>query len=108
MRHMRATIGLEKKYLHMVFINLENAYDKLAREVLWWTMTKKDIPKIYITIEQDMCREVKIQVRTCGGTVEDSPFTIGLHQGLTLSPFLFSALNEITRSIHKACLGACC
>lgn len=34
-----------RKDLHMVFIDLERAYDKLPRDVFWWAMTRKGIPK---------------------------------------------------------------
>ena len=43
----------------MVVIDLKKAYDKVLRNVLWWAMTKKDIPKKYINIVQIMYREVK-------------------------------------------------
>ena len=43
--------------LHIVFIDLKIAYDKISREVLWWIMTKKGISKKYKNIVQDKYRE---------------------------------------------------
>ena len=70
-----------KRNLHMIFIDLEKTYDKMPREVLWWTLMKKGVPIKYIDIIKDIYDEVVANVRTCGGMTSDFSITIGLHQG---------------------------
>lgn len=39
----------------MVFIDLEQVYDKVLRQLIWWTLKEKDILIGYIL---DMCERV--------------------------------------------------
>ncbi|XP_026498876.1 uncharacterized protein LOC113402778 [Vanessa tameamea] len=42
------------KNLHMVFIDLEKAYDRVPREVLWWALKEKGLPGKYVELVRAM------------------------------------------------------
>ncbi|KAL6532678.1 hypothetical protein OROHE_014100 [Orobanche hederae] len=95
---------VNRRTLHQVFeffIDLEKAYDKVPREVLWWALAKKDVSRKYIDIIKDMYEGASTSVRTNVGRTEEFPITIGVHQGSALSPFLFAiVMDELTRGIQ--------
>jgi hypothetical protein len=41
----------------MVFIDLEKAYDKISRNVMWWALEKHIVPTKYVTLIKDMYRD---------------------------------------------------
>ena len=98
----------QKKDLHMVFIDLEKAYDKVPRKVMWWALDRKKVPTKYVTLTKDMYENVVTSVRACDSKTNDFPLKIGLHQGSALSPYIFTlVVDEITRDIQGEILGVC-
>jgi hypothetical protein len=85
----------------MIFIDLEKAYDKVPRNVLWWALQKHKVSTKYITLIKDMYDNVVISVRTSDGDTNDFSINIRLHQWSALSSYLFAlVMDEVTRDIQ--------
>jgi hypothetical protein len=90
----------QKKDLHMVFIDLKKAYDKIPMNVMWWALDKHKVPAKYVTLIKDMYNNVVTSVRTNDGNTDYFLIKIELHQGSALSPYLFAlVMDEVTRNI---------
>ena len=90
-----------KKDLHMVFIDLEKPHDRVPREVLWECLGKKGVSVAYILAVKDIYEGVQTSIRNSAGDMKYSLIDIRLHQGLALSPFLFTIImDELTRKIQ--------
>ncbi|XP_028030396.1 uncharacterized protein LOC114243195 [Bombyx mandarina] len=75
--------------LHMVFVDLEKAYDRAPKAVLWWVLNEKGIPGKYVRLICAMYSRARMYVRTAAGNSDEFSVAVGLHQGSALSPYLF-------------------
>jgi len=79
---LRKLMGMyrdRKVDLHMVFIDLEKAYDRVPREILWSCLEKKGVLPWYIQVIKDMYAGGRTSVRTPGGVTNDFLVGMGLH-----------------------------
>jgi hypothetical protein len=54
MRQLMERCREQKKRLAYDFIDLEKAYDKVPRNVMWWALQKHKVLSKYITLIKDM------------------------------------------------------
>jgi hypothetical protein len=91
----------QKKDMYMIFIDLENAYDKVPRNVMSWILQTHKVSSKYITLIKDMYDNVVTSVRISNGDTNDFLINIGLHQGSALISYLFAlVMDEVTRDIQ--------
>jgi Reverse transcriptase (RNA-dependent DNA polymerase) len=86
----------------MIFIDLEKAYDKVSRNIMWWMLEKKWVPTNYVTLIKDTYTNIVTCIRACDGKSDAFSIKIGLHQGSALSPYIFTlVMDEITKDIQR-------
>lgn len=89
--------------LHMVFIDLEKAFDHVPRDLIWESLKQQLVPECYIELIQDMYQSVTTQVLSPAGRSEKFEIKVGVHQGSTLSPLLFNnVMNHLTKHCQKS------
>jgi hypothetical protein len=63
-RQLMERCRVQKKDMHMVFIDLEMSYDKVSSNVMWWALQKYKVSTKYNTLIKDMYDNVVTSVRT--------------------------------------------
>ena len=83
---------LQKKYLvvgkliYMAFVELEKAFERVPRKVIWWTMRKLGVEERIVKLVQGMYKNVRSRVRVGEGLSDEFKVKVGVHQGSVLSP----------------------
>ena len=88
LRQLQEKCREKNKDLHIVFVDLEKAFDRIPRDMIWWCLRRKGVPEEYVKIVQYMYRSCKTKVVTQKGETEYFAIEVGLHQGAALSPLL--------------------
>ena len=65
LQQLHEKCGGKNTDVHMSFVELEKAFDKIPRDLIWWCLRNKIAPEEYVKIVQDMYRSSKTQVYIC-------------------------------------------
>ena len=96
MRQVQEKHQAKKKKLYYAFVDLEKAFDRVAREVVRWALRKLGVDEWLIRTVMALYTEACTIVRT--GLSESLEVKVGLHQGSVLSPLLFAAVMDVVSS----------
>ena len=77
------------KDLFLTFIDLEKAYDRVPRDLVYWRLRRRRVPERLVRLEEATYHGASAVVRTTHGRTDEFLIKVGLHQGSGLSPFLF-------------------
>ena len=77
------------KILYMAFVDLEKAFDRVPRKVIWWSLEAW-----IVRLVQGMYANARSCVRVGEGYSEEFEVKVGVHQGSVLSPLLFIIVLE--------------
>lgn len=82
------------KRLYMAFVDLEKAFDRVPRKVIWWALRKLGVEEWIVRLVQGMYANARSCVRVGDGYSEEFEVRVGVHQGSVLSPLLFIIVLE--------------
>ena len=82
------------KTLYFAFVDLEKAFDRVPRKVLWWAMRSLGISEWVVRLVQGMYNNARSKVRVGDSYSEEFGVGVGVHQGSVLSPLLFIIVLE--------------
>jgi hypothetical protein len=100
-RQMQEKFLNGKKDLWMAFVDLEKAFDRVPRQVVWWALRKMGVEEWLVKVIQAMYDGATTAVRLETGESGEFPVRVGVHQGSVLSPLLFIIVLEALSRVFK-------
>ena len=94
------------KPLYCAFVDLQRAFDSANRRAIWYKLSLNKISSKVITLIRNMYDKIKVCVKGTNQSNNDDESTcffksrVGVFQGESLSPFLFSMyLNDLSEEL---------
>ena len=83
------------KRLYKAFVDLEKAFDRVPRKVIWWALRKLGVEEWIVQLFHGMYANAGSDFRVGEGFSQEFEVKVGVHQGSVLSPLLFIIVLEV-------------
>ena len=94
----------KNRNLYFAFVDLEKAFDRVPRKVLWWALRKVGVPEWIVRVVQIMYQSARSKVKVNNSYSDVFNVQAGVHQGSVLSPLLFIiVLEALSREFSTGC-----
>ena len=94
LRQLQERYLVKKRDLWMAFVDLEKAFDRVPRDVIWWALRELGVEEHVVSVIQTMYSKASTVVKLGAGESREFEVRVGVHQGSVLSPLLFIAVLE--------------
>ena len=96
------TAKLQRKELYLAFIDFRKAFDTVDRQLLWETLGKIGLDSNTIDILKSLYKTHKRKIHTINGWTDWIDCSIGVKQGCTISPLLFSLfISDLSDKLNQ-------
>ena len=93
-QQMQEKFLVKKKELWMAFWDLEKAFDRVPREIVWWALRVVGVDEWIVKAIQAMYDDATMAVRLRDGESKEFEVKVEVHQGSVLSPLLLTTVLE--------------
>ena len=103
-RQLQEKFLARNKELWMAFVDLEKAFDRVLREVVWWALRYLGVDEWMVSVIRAMYEDATTKVRLNWWESNAFSVKVGVHQGSVLSPLLFIIVLEALSREFRECL----
>ena len=82
-------------HTHSPIIDIDKAYDRVPRQDVWRCLREHGVPEKHVRLVKDTYEDARTQVKTSIGLTGKITVRVGLHQGFSLSPYLFDMILDV-------------
>ena len=104
LRQLQEKYLAKNRKLYLAFVDLEKAFDRVPRRVLWWAMRTLGLEEWIVRVVQVMYEGARSRVRINNTYSDPFDVKVGVHQGSVLSPLLFIiVLEALSQEFRTGC-----